>query len=75
MEEVEPKICVEEARIPDSLEVGESNDEVHGRRRCKNNSISDLSCIGKRAIECCNRGSEVWTVYRGRFREVTAPLL
>jgi len=35
------------------------------RRRCKKISPLALSCIGKRAREGCDRGSEVGTVYSG----------
>jgi len=35
------------------------------RRRCKKNSPSVFSCIGKRTREGCDRGSEVGTVYSG----------
>jgi len=42
-------------------------DEV--RRRCKKNSPSILSCIGKRTKEDCDRDSEVGTVHSGRDRK------
>jgi len=39
------------------------------RRRCKKNSPSVLSCIGRRTREDCDRGSEVRTVYSRRDGE------
>jgi len=39
------------------------------RRRCKKNSPSVLSRIGKRTREGCDRGSEVETVHGGRDGE------
>jgi len=36
-------------------------------RRCMKDSPSVLSCIGKRAKEGCDRGSEVETVHSGRL--------
>jgi len=43
-------------------------------RRCKKNSPSVLSCIGKRTKESCDRGSEVRTVQSGRCGEGPIPL-
>jgi len=43
------------------------------RKRCKKNSSSVLSCIGKRTREGCDRGSEVETVYRGWDEEGPIP--
>jgi len=37
-------------------------DPADVRRRCKKNSPSVLSCIGKRTREGCDRGSKVGTV-------------
>jgi len=42
-------------------------DDVH--RRCKKNSPV-LSCIGKRAKEGCDRGSETGTVYSGSISSI-----
>jgi len=35
------------------------------RRRCKNNSSSVLSCVGKRTRKGYDRGNEVGTVHSG----------
>jgi len=43
-------------------------------RRCKNNSPSVLSCIGKRTKESCDRGSEVKIVHSGRDGKEPVPL-
>jgi len=50
----------------DSPEGGESDPAESVRKRCKKNSLSVLSCIGKRTREGCDRGSEVGTVHSGR---------
>jgi len=45
---------------------GGESDPVEGVcRRCIKNSLSVLSCIGKRTKEGCNRGSEVEIVHSG----------
>jgi len=41
-----------------SVEKGEPDPAVDNRRRCKKNSPSVLSYIGKRKKEGCDRGSE-----------------
>jgi len=53
---------------------GSELDPAEGvRRRCKKNSLSVLSCIGKRRREGCDRGSEVGTVHSGRDGEGPIP--
>jgi len=44
---------------------GESDPAEGVRRRCMKNSLSVLSCIGKRTKDGCDRGSEVETVHNG----------
>jgi len=44
------------------------------RRRCKKNSPSALSCIGKRIRKGCDRSSVVGTVYSGCDGERPVPL-
>jgi len=49
---------------------GDELDPAKGvRRRCKKNSLSVLSCIGKRTSEGCDRGSDVgqFTADEGQF--------
>jgi len=66
MEEIVPKMwCAREAWMQDSQGGGESDPAEGVRRHCMKNSSSVLSCIGKRTIEGCNRGSEVATVHSG----------
>jgi len=49
-----------------SSQGGGESDRAEGVcRRCMKNSPSVLSCIGKRTIEGCDRGSEVEAVYSG----------
>jgi len=57
----------------DNPEGGELGHIEGVRRRCKKNS-SDLSCIGKRTTEGCDRGSKVGTVHYGRDGVVLVPL-
>jgi len=45
---------------------GELVSAVNVRRRCKKNSTSILSCIGKKEEEGCDRGDEVGIVQSGR---------
>jgi len=63
--EVVPKMAHREAQIRDSLERSELDPAEDARRRCKKNSPSVLSCIGKRTRDGCDRGSKVETVYSG----------
>jgi len=58
----------------DNPEGGELNPAEDVRRRCKCKNSFVLSCIGKRAREDCDRGSEVGTVYNGRDHEGPVPL-
>jgi len=46
----------------DNLEELYIDHAVDGRRHCKRNSLSVLSCIDKRTKEGCDRGSEIGTV-------------
>jgi len=57
----------------DNPEGGELDPTEGVRRRCKKNSSSVLSCIGKRTREGYGRGSEVGTVYSGREGEGPVP--
>jgi len=56
MEEVVPKMA---RWMQDNPGGGESYPAEGVCRRCKKNSPSVLSCIGKRTREGCDRGSEV----------------
>jgi len=53
----------------DNPEEGELDPTEDVRRRCKKNSPSVLSCIGKRTREGCDHGSEVGTVHSVRDGE------
>jgi len=53
----------------DNPEGGELDPADNVRRRCKTNSHSILSCIGKSTKEGCDHGSEVEPVHSGRDRE------
>jgi len=44
------------------------------RRRCKETSLSVLSCIVRRTRESCDHGSKVRTVHSGRDGEEPIPL-
>jgi len=55
--------------MSDNPEGGELDPAEGIPRRCKKNSPSVLSCIGKRTREGCDCGSEVDTVRNGRDRE------
>jgi len=57
--------------IPEGGELDTADDVC---RRCKKNSSSGLSCIGKRTREGCDRGSEVGTVHNGQDGEGPVPL-
>jgi len=49
----------------DSQGGGETDPAEGGRKRCMKNFSSVLSCIGKKTIEGCDRGSEVEAVHSG----------
>jgi len=53
----------------DNSERIELDPAVDDCRRCKKNSPSVLSCIGKWTKERCDRGSKGRTVYTGRGGE------
>jgi len=57
----------------DNPEGGKLDTADDVRRRCKKNS-PDLSYIGKRTREGCDRGSEVETVYSKRDGKGPVPL-
>jgi len=51
---------------PERSELDPANDD---RRRCKKNSLSVLSFIGKRTKQVCDRGSEIGKVHSWRDGE------
>jgi len=59
--------------MQDNPEGGELDSAEDDRRRCKKNSPSVLSCIGKRTREGCDRGSEIVIVHIGRDEEGPVP--
>jgi len=63
---VVPKMRAGEAQMRCNLEGGELDPSEGVRRRCKKNTPSVLTCIGRRTREGCDRGSEVETVHSGR---------
>jgi len=63
MEEVVPKMA---HRMRDNPKGGELDTAEGVRKRCKKNSPSVLSCIGKWTRQDRERGSEVGTVYNKR---------
>jgi len=63
--EVVTKIARRRGSDADNPGGGESDPAEGVRTRCKKNSPSVLSCIGKRTREGCDRGSEVGTVHSG----------
>jgi len=65
--------CAGEVQVQDNP-VGDESDPAEGlHRRCKKNSPSVLSCIGKKTREGCDCGSEVWTVHSGWDGEGPVP--